>query len=196
MNKLGTSFLTPSLYPPTTVTCWFKWAAFGSYSPLKFVCPYRVKKSTNSIAWVVLLPLSTGCLTASKPLWWIAGHRSLLNCIHHYLPLLTNPVQKKRRVTHAGLRRQPAPHLLMRRWRRQDGILLVQYQVGNQGIGHRSCIWIGEETRQSKQCGFSIYTFDNSKSKSMVRLVRAEKMVLSGLVFARKIARMILIQNI
>ena len=95
MNKLGTSFLTPSLYPPTTVTCWFKWAAFGSYSPLKFVCPYRVKTSTNSIAWVVLLPLSTGCLTASKPLWWIAGHHSLLNCIHHYLPLLTNPVQKK-----------------------------------------------------------------------------------------------------
>ena len=30
----------------------------------------------------------------------------------------------------------------------------------------------------------------------MVRLVRAEKMVLSGLVFARKIARVILIQNI
>ena len=30
----------------------------------------------------------------------------------------------------------------------------------------------------------------------MVRLVRAEKMVFSGLVFARKIARMILIQNI
>ena len=30
----------------------------------------------------------------------------------------------------------------------------------------------------------------------MVRLVRAEKMVLSGLVFARKIARMILIHNI
>ena len=52
------------------------------------------------------------------------------------------------------------------------------------------------KTRQSKQCGFSIYTFDNLKSKSMVRLVRAEKMVLSGLVFARKIARMILIQNI
>ena len=52
------------------------------------------------------------------------------------------------------------------------------------------------KTRQSKQCGFSIYIFDNSKSKSMVRLVRAEKMVLSGLVFARKIARMILIQNI
>ena len=52
------------------------------------------------------------------------------------------------------------------------------------------------ETRQSKHCGFSIYIFDNSKSKSMVRLVRAEKMVLSGLVFARKIARMILIQNI
>ena len=35
-----------------------------------------------------------------------------------------------------------------------------------------------------------------SESKSMVRLFRAEKMVLSGLVFARKIARMILIQNI
>ena len=51
-------------------------------------------------------------------------------------------------------------------------------------------------TRQSKQCGFSIYIFDNSKSKSMVRLVRSEKMALSGLVFARKIARMILIQNI
>ena len=30
----------------------------------------------------------------------------------------------------------------------------------------------------------------------MVRLVRAENMVLSGLVFAKKIARMILIQNI
>ena len=52
-----------------------------------------------------------------------------------------------------------------------------------------------EKTRQSKQCGFSIYTFDNSKSKSMVRLVRAEKMVLAGQVFARKIARMILIKN-
>ena len=51
-------------------------------------------------------------------------------------------------------------------------------------------------TRQSNQCGFSIYIFDNSQSKSMVRLVRAERMVLSGLVFARKIARMILIQNI
>ena len=55
---------------------------------------------------------------------------------------------------------------------------------------------ITNETRQSKQCGFSIYIFDNSKSKSMVRLVRSEKMALSGLVFARKIARMILIQNI
>ena len=55
-----------------------------------------------------------------------------------------------------------------------------------------------KETRQSKHCGFCIYLFDNSfdQSKSMVRLVRAEKMVLSGLVFARKIARMILIQNI
>ena len=30
----------------------------------------------------------------------------------------------------------------------------------------------------------------------MVRLVRAEKMVLPGLIFVRKIARMILIQNI
>ena len=50
-------------------------------------------------------------------------------------------------------------------------------------------------TRQSKHCGFSIYIFDNSKSKSMVGLVRAEKMVWSSLVFARKIARMILIQN-
>ena len=52
------------------------------------------------------------------------------------------------------------------------------------------------KTRHSKHCGFSIYIFDNSKSKSMVRLVRAEKMVLSGLVFAKKIARMILIQNV
>ena len=50
-----------------------------------------------------------------------------------------------------------------------------------------------QRTRQSKLCGFSIYIFDISKSKSMVRLVRAEKMVLSGLVFARKIARMIFI---
>ena len=41
-----------------------------------------------------------------------------------------------------------------------------------------------KETRQSKHCGFCIYLFDNSfdQSKSMVRLVRAEKMVLSGLV--------------
>ena len=53
-----------------------------------------------------------------------------------------------------------------------------------------------DTTRQSKHCGFSIYMFDNSKSKSMVRLIRAEKMVWSGLVFARKIARMILIQNV
>ena len=52
------------------------------------------------------------------------------------------------------------------------------------------------KTRQSKHCVFSIYIFDISKSMSMVRLVRAEKMVLSGLVFARKIARMILIQNL
>ena len=55
---------------------------------------------------------------------------------------------------------------------------------------------IYNETRQSKQCGLSIYIFDNSKSKSMVRLVRSENMALSGLVFARKIARMILIQNV
>ena len=57
------------------------------------------------------------------------------------------------------------------------------------------CRW---ETRQSKHCGFCIYIFDKSfdQSKSIVRLVRTEKMVLSGLVFARKIARMILIQNI
>ena len=53
-----------------------------------------------------------------------------------------------------------------------------------------------EGTRQSKQCGFSIYIFDNSKSMVLVRLVRADKMVLSGLVFAWKIARMILIQNV
>ena len=52
------------------------------------------------------------------------------------------------------------------------------------------------KTRQSKQCGFSIYIFDNSKPKSMARLVRLEEVALSGLVFARKIARMILIQNI
>ena len=37
------------------------------------------------------------------------------------------------------------------------------------------------KTRQSNHCGFSIHIFDNSKSKSMVRLVRAEMMVLSGL---------------
>ena len=53
---------------------------------------------------------------------------------------------------------------------------------------------IRRKTRQSKHCGFSIYS--KSKSKSMIRLVRAEKMVLYGLVFARKIAKMILIQNI
>ena len=63
-------------------------------------------------------------------------------------------------------------------------------------LKHRKLISKIKKTRQSKHCGFSIYIFDNSKSKSMVRLVRAEKMVLSGLVFARKIARMILIQNI
>ena len=47
----------------------------------------------------------------------------------------------------------------------------------------------------------SLFTQDkvnsaDSASKSMVRLVRAEKLVLSALVFARKIARMVLIQNI
>ena len=62
--------------------------------------------------------------------------------------------------------------------------------------GATQICWKVGTTRQSKQCGFSIYTFDNLKSKSMVRLVRAEKMVLSGLVFARKIARMTLIQDI
>ena len=55
---------------------------------------------------------------------------------------------------------------------------------------------IVNKTRQSNHCGFIIYFFDTSKSKSMVRLVRSEKMALSALVFARKIARMILIQNI
>ena len=63
------------------------------------------------------------------------------------------------------------------------------------GVGVPMVLRTKDPTRQSKQCGFSIYIFDKSKSKSMVRLVRAEKMVLSGLVFARKIARMILIQN-
>ena len=80
---------------------------------------------------------------------------------------------------------------------------LAGARVGSQGkqrTGPRPCNNIkvliqrkNMKTRQSKQCGFSIYIFDNSKSKSMVRL---EKMALSGLVFARKIASMILIQNI
>ena len=54
-----------------------------------------------------------------------------------------------------------------------------------------------DETRQSKQCGFCIYILDNSfdQSQSMVRLTGAKKLVLSGLVLARKIARMILIKN-
>ena len=55
---------------------------------------------------------------------------------------------------------------------------------------------VDKVTTQSKQWGFSIYTFNNLKSKSTVRVVREEKMVLSGLVLVRKIARMILIQNI
>ena len=61
-------------------------------------------------------------------------------------------------------------------------------------ISHRKSL----ETKQSKHCGFCIYIFDNSfdQSKSIVRLVRTEKMVLSGLVFARNIARKNLIQNI
>ena len=48
------------------------------------------------------------------------------------------------------------------------------------------------KTRQSKHCEICIYLFDNffDQSKWMVRLVRAEKMVLSGLVFAKKITRM------
>ena len=50
-------------------------------------------------------------------------------------------------------------------------------------------------TRQSKHCGFSIYIFDNSKSimkkvKINGHVGQAKKMVLCGLVFARKIARM------
>ena len=56
--------------------------------------------------------------------------------------------------------------------------------------------YIKQQDKVNTAYRFSIYIFDNSKSKSMVRLVRAEKMVLSGLVFARKIDRMILIQNI
>ena len=42
-------------------------------------------------------------------------------------------------------------------------------------------------TRRSKHCRFCIYILDKTfdQSKSVVRLVRAEKMVLSGLVFAR-----------
>ena len=64
-----------------------------------------------------------------------------------------------------------------------------------------SLIYIGHEKKLVKQdkvntADSSFIFFDNLKSKSMVRLVRAEKMVLSGLVFARKIARMILIHNI
>ena len=71
-------------------------------------------------------------------------------------------------------------------WMRSIQHSKILHQILNEGFKN--------ETRQSKHCGFSIYIFDNSKS--MVRLVRAERMVLSGLVFARKIARMILIQNI
>ena len=65
-------------------------------------------------------------------------------------------------------------------------------------ITYNLCQFNLSKTRQSKHCGFCIYIFDNSfdQSKSMLRLVRSERMVLSGLVFARKIARMILIKNI
>ena len=72
--------------------------------------------------------------------------------------------------------------------------VVLHWQAESFNIVSRYCSSLGK-TRQSKQCGFSIHIFDNSKSKSMVRLVWAEKMVLCGLVFARKIARMILIQN-
>ena len=89
-------------------------------------------------------------------------------------------------------------------WCPASSALGDQHEDDNDDGDHRDGKNVGDDdtthihirTRQSKQCGFSIYTFDNLKSKSMVRLVRAEKMVLSGLVFARKIARMILIQNI
>ena len=37
------------------------------------------------------------------------------------------------------------------------------------------------QTRQSKQCGFSIYTFDNLKSKSMVGQGGEDGLVWSGL---------------
>ena len=77
-----------------------------------------------------------------------------------------------------------------------DHICILYVVVAKVPVRCVICIQSVKITRQSKQCGFSIYTFDNLKSKSMVRLVRAEKMVLSGLVFARKIARMILNQNI
>ena len=87
---------------------------------------------------------------------------------------------------------------LKRKWTQKIEESTHPQQHKNKGILY--CVALESEsenkTRQSKHCGFSIYIFDNSKSKSMVRLVRAEKMVLSGLVFARKIARMILIQNI
>ena len=74
-----------------------------------------------------------------------------------------------------------------------DHICILYVVVAKVPVRCVICIQSVKITRQSKQCGFSIYTFDNLKSKSMVRLVRAEKMVLSGLVFARKLARMILI---
>ena len=72
-----------------------------------------------------------------------------------------------------------------------DYICILYVVVAKVPVRCVICIQSVKITRQSKQCGFSIYTFDNLKSKSMVR---AEKMVLSGLVFARKI--LILIQNI
>ena len=42
---------------------------------------------------------------------------------------------------------------------------------------------ISMETRQSKHCGFCIYLFDNSFDQSKY-IVRAEKLLFSGLVFA------------
>ena len=82
-------------------------------------------------------------------------------------------------------------HLKTFHWCNSDHLIIDQSFVEKVGW---SLINVYMKTRQSNQCGFCIYIFD--QSKSMVRLVRAEKMVLSGLVFARKIARMILIQNI
>ena len=66
-----------------------------------------------------------------------------------------------------------------------DHICILYVVVAKVPVRCVICIQSVKITRQSKQCGFSIYTFDNLKSKSI-----------SGLLFARKIARVILIQNI